>query len=70
MREDSGQVHVEVIHDGRGFDVSTVRRGAGLTDLKDRIDALGGSLQVVSTPGGGTTLRATVPVAHTLLLAT
>jgi signal transduction histidine kinase len=70
LREDSGQVHVEVIDDGRGFDVSTVRRGAGLTDMEDRIDALGGSLQVVSTPGSGTTLRATVPVAHALLPAT
>jgi signal transduction histidine kinase len=50
--------------------VSTVRRGAGLTDMEDRIDALGGSLQVVSTPGSGTTLRATVPVAHALLPAT
>jgi hypothetical protein len=35
LREDSGQMHVEVIDDGRGFDASTVRRGAGLTDMED-----------------------------------
>jgi signal transduction histidine kinase len=62
LREEGGQVHVDVIDDGRGFDLGTVSRGAGLTNMEDRIDALGGSLHVASTPGSGTTLRATVPV--------
>jgi signal transduction histidine kinase len=30
--------------------------------MEDRLDALGGTLQIESTPGVGTTLRATVPV--------
>ena len=69
LREDSGRVHVDVIDDGRGFDVAAVRRGAGLTNMEDRIDALGGSLQVASTPGSGTTLRATVPVSADVVAA-
>jgi signal transduction histidine kinase len=40
-----------------------------LTNMEDRIDALGGNLRVASTPGSGTTLHATVPVAHALLPA-
>jgi signal transduction histidine kinase len=70
LREDSGQVHVDVIDDGRGFDVNTDSRGAGLTNMEDRIDALAGSLHVASTRGSGTTLSATVPVAHALLPTT
>jgi signal transduction histidine kinase len=31
--------------------------------MEDRLDAFGGTLQIESTPGGGTTLRATVPVS-------
>ena len=44
--------------DGKGFDPATVRRGAGLTNMSDRIDAVGGSLTVSSTPGSGTTMSA------------
>jgi len=69
LREDSGQVHIDVSDDGRGFDMGTVSRGAGLTNMEDRIDALGGSLHVASIPGSGTTLRATVPVSASVLSA-
>jgi signal transduction histidine kinase len=62
LREDGGQVRVEITDDGCGFDVPKVTRGAGLTNMEDRLDALGGTLQIESTPGGGTTLRATVPM--------
>ena len=67
VREEGGEVRVEVIDDGRGFDVGTVERGAGLTNMEDRLDALGGNLQIESTLGGGTTLHATVPVPHLVL---
>jgi signal transduction histidine kinase len=30
--------------------------------MEDRIDALGGTLEISSTPGRGTTLRASLPV--------
>ena len=69
LRDDGGQVHVDVTDDGRGFDVAAVSRGAGLTNMEDRIDALGGSLHVASTPGSGTTLRATVPLIPAILTA-
>jgi signal transduction histidine kinase len=64
LRTDEKQLLVEVTDDGRGFDVTAVVRGAGLTNMEDRLDALGGTLQIESTPGVGTTLRATVPVSH------
>ncbi len=40
--------------DGRGFDVAAARRGAGLTNMQDRLDSLGGSLSISSIPGRGT----------------
>jgi PAS domain S-box-containing protein len=36
-------------------------KGSGLIGLKDRIEALGGSLRVASPPGGGTALTITIP---------
>lgn len=56
------EVLLEVSDDGVGFDPATVTRGAGLTNMADRIDALGGRLDVESDGGGGTRVRAQVPL--------
>ena len=53
LHEDGGQVQVDVIDDGCGFDPGSVRRGAGLTNIEDRLDALGGSLHVASSRAVG-----------------
>jgi len=63
LRQHLDQVVVEVVDDGCGFNVATVARGAGLTNMEDRLDALGGTLQIQSILGVGTTLRAAVPVS-------
>jgi signal transduction histidine kinase len=65
LREDGDQLSVEVGDDGRGFDVAATSRGNGLTNMEDRLDALGGTLHIASNPGNGTTLRAAVPLPHT-----
>lgn len=64
LRDEGGELRVEVADDGRGFDAAAVQRGAGMTNMEDGLDALGGSLQVESTIGSGTTPRATVPVSN------
>jgi signal transduction histidine kinase len=52
---------VEVTDDGRGFEPGEAA-GSGLRGLTDRIEALGGSLRIVSRPGAGTRLVAELPV--------
>jgi signal transduction histidine kinase len=37
-------------------------RGSGLIGLKDRVEALGGRLRIVSPAGRGTSLDATIPL--------
>jgi len=56
-----GTLRFAVSDDGTGFDPSTARRGAGMQNMADRIAAGGGSLEVESRPGGGTTIRGSVP---------
>jgi signal transduction histidine kinase len=46
---------------GRGFDPSSVKRGSGLQNMIDRVEALGGRLAISSVPGEGTSVRGTVP---------
>jgi signal transduction histidine kinase len=55
-----GSLTIKVTDDGRGFDPSTTVR-SGLRGLQDRVEALGGRLEVTSSQDAGTTLRATLP---------
>ncbi len=52
-----------VTDDGDGFDPESTPMGAGLTNMTDRIDALGGTLSVRSAPGAGTTISGRLPMA-------
>jgi signal transduction histidine kinase len=59
VSRENGQVLVEVSDDGvGGADPAT---GSGLRGLVDRVSALGGKLDVESSPGRGTTVRAVIP---------
>jgi signal transduction histidine kinase len=55
-----GEAVLEVADDGRGG--ADPGAGSGLRGLADRIEALQGRLEVVSPKGGGTTLRAVIPL--------
>ncbi len=60
VRISDASVVVEVSDDGIGGAEPTA--GSGLRGLADRVEALGGSLEIVSPVGGGTTLRAQIPL--------
>jgi signal transduction histidine kinase len=60
-RED-GLLRVDVADDGVGFDAASTREGTGIRGMSDRLDAIGGRLEVRSSPGGGTVVTASVPV--------
>jgi signal transduction histidine kinase len=62
LTEQPNTVEFQIEDDGRGFDTTAVSDGHGLVNMSDRIGALGGTLDVVSTPGRGTTIMASVPV--------
>jgi len=49
--------------DGGGFDPDTAPRGSGLTNMADRVEALGGTLTINAKPAHGTTLVMTIPIA-------
>ncbi|MGA7098071.1 MAG: histidine kinase, partial [Acidimicrobiia bacterium] len=62
VREEDGALSFEVSDDGVGFDYAQTGRGTGLTNMADRVDAVEGTLDVVSVPGQGTTVRGRIPV--------
>ena len=59
--ERDGRLVAEIRDDGAGG--ADAASGSGLRGLADRVEALGGTIAVVSARGAGTTVRAEVPVA-------
>jgi signal transduction histidine kinase len=57
----AGAVEFEVADDGVGMDAHRLRDGVGLVSMRDRIGAVGGELEVISSPGQGTIVRGNVP---------
>jgi signal transduction histidine kinase len=61
-------LHITVEDDGVGFDHAHVScdesGGAGLQIMRERIESLGGRLQIHSAPGKGTRIVAAVPMAE------
>ena len=56
-------VHFEVRDDGAGLSQGHVGEGAGITNMRDRIGAMGGTLAIESHPGEGTRVMGAVPLA-------
>jgi signal transduction histidine kinase len=57
-----GVLRFTVTDDGVGFDQATSSPGTGLQGIADRLAALGGEVDVRSTPGAGTTVAGMLPV--------
>ncbi len=64
IARDEDRLVVEISDDGDGFDPAAVDRAGGIAGLRDRLAALGGTLEVDARPGGGTRLRAALPAAE------
>lgn len=65
----SEELILDVRDDGRGFDPARVRpqgtRGRGLAGIRERVQALGGTVEVESAAGEGTTLTVHFPLSST-----
>jgi two-component system, NarL family, sensor histidine kinase DegS len=77
MSDEPGQLKVVIADDGHGFTDSSqvsgpnvtgppspegTRQPLGLTTMRERVEAIGGTFQVNSQPGSGTQVTATIPI--------
>ena len=60
---EGGVLRLELHDNGQGFDPLTPTDGHGLTSLRSRAAALGGSLAIVSAPGAGAAITLDLPIA-------
>jgi protein-histidine pros-kinase len=60
LRDEPGAITLTVRDDGVGI-ARGARAGEGLVDMEQRLNLLGGELEIDSSPGAGTTIRARAP---------
>jgi len=64
LRAGDGHIEFTVVDDGRGFDPAEAPPGVGLDNLRDRLGAAGGALDVRSGVGAGTTVVGRLPAGR------
>jgi signal transduction histidine kinase len=60
VEADRANLHISIRDDGIGG--ADLAKGSGLTGLSDRVEALGGRMQITSPAGSGTSMRVTIPL--------
>jgi signal transduction histidine kinase len=74
LRLDGDAVHLTVTDDGRGFEPGDLllraaaggagrEGGLGFVSMRERAEALHGSLRIAASPGGGTSVEVVLPAA-------
>ena len=64
LYEDEDALLFEVADDGPGLDPARTTFGTGLTNMRDRLEAIGGDLRIESTIGRGTRVVGTIPLVR------
>ncbi len=61
LRGGPAVLELTVEDDGAGFDLGAVSMGAGLANMRDRVESAGGTLTIETTPSRGTLVAASLP---------
>jgi signal transduction histidine kinase len=62
MRAALNELKLTIKDNGMGFSSETLKKGAGLKNIQNRIYLIGGTLQLLSKPGGGCSLHLQCPI--------
>lgn len=66
LRPRDGELLVEVADNGKGFDPRTAGADGhlGITGMRERVEILGGTFSVESSPDRGTVIHASLPMVE------
>jgi signal transduction histidine kinase len=65
LSSDQRRVILRITDDGIGFDINMKTDGVGLPSMRQRIQALGGSIEISSSRRAGTQIEVQIPVQQT-----
>jgi signal transduction histidine kinase len=62
IRQDSSTIELQVIDNGKGFDLTAKRKGIGINNIINRVNAFHGNVLIESAPGKGCSLNVSFQV--------
>ncbi len=62
LQEKGNQIYLSITDDGNGFDTSVQSKGIGFININSRVDAFGGEVKLISSPGKGCSLEIIFPL--------
>ena len=62
LKEENSKIFLSITDDGKGFDASVQSKGIGFINIYNRVDAFGGDMELISSPGNGCALRINFPL--------
>ena len=62
LKQQNNQVYLSVTDNGKGFDTSIQSKGIGFINIYSRVDAFGGEVKMISSPGKGCSLEIIFPL--------
>lgn len=62
LQESAGVMHLVVEDDGVGFEIEPETEGIGILGMRERLESVGGRLEIYSRPSNGTRLVAWIPI--------
>ena len=57
------KVLLNIIDNGNGFDMNTIKRGMGLINISSRVENAGGRVEIISSAGNGCSVNVEIPIA-------
>ena len=65
LSEQDDTLHIEIADDGAGFHTASASSGIGIIGMRERVYALGGTIDFSSEPDKGTVIGIALPIAQT-----
>ncbi|OQP46417.1 PAS domain-containing sensor histidine kinase [Niastella populi] len=65
IKRKANSLSLVIQDDGKGVDLKNAKRGIGLANIKNRVEAFSGSFGIVSSPGKGCRIEISVPLKRT-----
>src|SRR6266487_5084376 len=62
LKQQQDYIYLRICDDGCGYDLAEHQTGTGIVGMRERANALGGTMKIFSQPGKGTTVEAILPL--------
>jgi signal transduction histidine kinase len=62
LRKIEDRIELSIKDNGMGFNRENIKQGLGLTSMRERAELSGGTFEIESVPGEGTTIKAQWPI--------